>query len=89
MSKCSKVEDKEIKDSGSKVGSSHPTESEANPQVAKREQTFRIKQIILSRLRVEFPLHDVADLGMVVQRMWQDIETDTEAKPKSRIITRG
>ena len=61
------------------------------PKDAKKDaHTFRIKQLILARLRVEFPLHDVADLGMVVQRMWQDIETDVEAKePKSRILTRS
>jgi hypothetical protein len=51
-----------------------------------KEHTFRIKQLILARLRVEFPLHDVADLGMVVQRMWNDIETDTEAVEKKRIV---
>ena len=63
----------------SEVNSVHPMDT-------KSKQTFRIKQIILARLVAEFPLHDIATLGMVVQRMWQDIETDTEAKPKKRII---
>ena len=49
---------------------------------------FRLREIILTRLRVEFPMHDVADLGMVVQRMWNDIETDTLAVEKKRILTR-
>ena len=74
--------------SGSKVPSAHPTDTEGKATYHKRryskgpekkEQTFRIKQIILARLRVEFPLHDIADLGMCVQRLWQDIETDTAA----------
>lgn len=73
MSTCSKVEDKNISDSGSKVTSVHPSETKVN-------HTFRLKNLILSRLRVEFPLYDVADLGMVVQRLWNDIETDVEAK---------
>ena len=58
----------------------------ADKQAEMKAHCFRLKQIMLARLRVEFPLHDVADLGMVVKRMWDDIETDTEAVEKKRII---
>jgi len=51
----------------------------AEKEVEMKAHCFRLKQIMLARLRVEFPLHDVADLGMCVKRMWDDIETDTEA----------
>jgi hypothetical protein len=59
------------------------------PTKVKEDHKFRIRQIMMARFKVEFPLHDVADLGMVVQRLWNDIETDTLAVEKKRIIVNG
>lgn len=94
MSICSDTNYFRQTKTGSKVPSDHRKDKKDNPLFAmdkkgnvkqikeptKKEHTFRLKQLMLARLRVEFPMHDVSDLGMVVQRMWEDIETDTEAK---------
>ena len=80
MSKCSELSNTGYVDLKSKVPTDHRTDKEDNPPLTPEQHAFRIRQLILSRLRVEFPMHDVSDLGMVVQRMWEDIETDTEAK---------